>query len=190
MCKKMRRKNSFDMDVTEMWNRKKELKRNKRKNTMFSGKSRLKSYRVSFGFTQEQIAYKAKISLRSYQAYEQELRVPNIAAALRIARALSSSCEWLWSTGEKDSRDKIDFPVRSARFLVELDGHGYTRLKFRRKELGFTQKHLAFEAGVGYRSYQAYEQEVQAPNVLVAVKIAKLLNYNCFYLWGENVDSF
>lgn len=186
----MRRKNYFDSDLAEMWNRKKELKRNKRKNATLSSKIRLKSYRKMFDFTQEQLAYDAKISLRSYQAYEQGLRVPNIAAALRIARALSSSCEWLWSTGKKDSRDKIDFPVRSARFLVELDGHGYTRLKFRRKELGFTQKELAFKVGIGYRSYQAYEQEMQVPNVEVAIKIARLLNSNCFYLWGENDRSF
>lgn len=166
------------------------MKRTRIKNTMYPSENRLKNYRRVLSLSQEQVALKAKISLRSYQTYEQEVRVPNVASALRIAHVLKSSCEYLWGKADKDSRNKIDFPVRSAKFLIALDGHGYTRLKFRRKELGFTQKHLAFEAGVGYRSYQAYEQEVQAPNVEVAIKIAKLLNSSCFYLWGVNDRSF
>lgn len=186
----MRNRKGQRLDIREALFRKADIRRGRTKNTMYTGYNRLKSRRLQLGFSQEQVALKAEISYRSFQNYEQEKRVPSVNMALRIANVLTSNCEYLWSTAEKDSQDKLKFPIRETKELDPFESLKYTRLKFRRLELGFSQKELAREAGIGYGSYQSYEQELVVPNVLVAVKIAKLLNSNCFYLWDENVYSF
>jgi Predicted transcriptional regulators len=56
----------------------------------------LKGLRVLKGYTQEEMAKKAKISIRAYQTYEQKIRIPNVEVAIRIAKILNTTCETIW----------------------------------------------------------------------------------------------
>ena len=58
---------------------------------------RLKTKRIEARLTQEAIAKKAGISCRAYQNYESGGPVPNVYAALKIADALHSTAEELFS---------------------------------------------------------------------------------------------
>lgn len=50
----------------------------------------LKQRREELRLTQRQVAERADICLRLYQKYENEERVPNVYAAIRIANALNT----------------------------------------------------------------------------------------------------
>jgi len=56
----------------------------------------LKKQRKNKGLTQVEVAKKAKIAERSYQYIEAGERLPNVLTAIRIAKALQSSCEELF----------------------------------------------------------------------------------------------
>lgn len=58
--------------------------------------NQLKEYRNHLHLTQQEIADRAKIPLRSYQSYEQGERLPNIKVALRISKALKTFPNELW----------------------------------------------------------------------------------------------
>lgn len=58
--------------------------------------TRLKEFRVQKGYSQNKVAKEANISLRMYQYYEANLKVPTVYAAIRIARALSTTVEELF----------------------------------------------------------------------------------------------
>lgn len=56
----------------------------------------LKKRREELHLTQRQVAERAKMTLRVYQSYEKELRLPNVHAANRIAEALNSTTKELF----------------------------------------------------------------------------------------------
>jgi Predicted transcriptional regulators len=68
----------------------------------FKRKNYLKQRRVLLNMTQQDVAERAKVSLRTYQSYEQDVRQPSIQVALRIARALRIDCESLWEAFEDE----------------------------------------------------------------------------------------
>ena len=62
------------------------------------------------------------------------------------------------------------------------------RLKERRKALGMTQRQVADAVGIAESAYQRYEYGTQDPNVYMAIKIAKALDFyveDLFILYGE-----
>lgn len=70
-------------------------------------KNHLKRRRLLLNMTQQDVADKAKVSVRTYQAYEQDLREPSVFVAIRIANVLRSNCESLWDALEAhDLRSK------------------------------------------------------------------------------------
>lgn len=58
--------------------------------------TKLKQAREKAGLTQVEIAEKVGISIRAYQRYESEKRVPNVYTAKLIAKALNSTVEELF----------------------------------------------------------------------------------------------
>lgn len=56
----------------------------------------LKKRREELHLTQRQVAERAKMTLRTYQSYELETRIPNVHAANRIAEALNSTTKKLF----------------------------------------------------------------------------------------------
>lgn len=62
--------------------------------------NKLKTQRKTAQLTQEAVAKRAGISYRAYQNYESGDRVPNVYAALKIADALNSTVEELFSTND------------------------------------------------------------------------------------------
>ena len=56
----------------------------------------LKERREKLGYTQEQVAEKAGISLRAYKMYESGERIPRADVAIRIADTLGVSVKTLW----------------------------------------------------------------------------------------------
>lgn len=58
---------------------------------------KLRAAREASGKTQAQVAKEVGISELSYQRYEYELREPGVQTAIRIARALKSTVEKLFS---------------------------------------------------------------------------------------------
>ncbi len=58
----------------------------------------LKERREKLGYTQEQVAEKAGISLRAYKMYESGERIPRADVMARIAKVLRTSVEQLLKT--------------------------------------------------------------------------------------------
>lgn len=58
----------------------------------------LKERREKLGYTQEQVAEKAGISLRAYKMYESGERIPRADVMARIAKVLRTSVERLLKT--------------------------------------------------------------------------------------------
>lgn len=56
----------------------------------------LKKRREELHLTQRQVAERARMTLRVYQSYELETRLPNVHAANRIADALNSTTKELF----------------------------------------------------------------------------------------------
>lgn len=56
---------------------------------------RLRSARLKRGFTQQSIADKILISLRTYQKYEQGTRFPSCEVLIDLADNLNVSIDWL-----------------------------------------------------------------------------------------------
>lgn len=62
--------------------------------------NKLRAKRIEAGLLQTQIAKRCGITTRVYQYYESGGRVPNVYAALKIADALNSTVEELFSTND------------------------------------------------------------------------------------------
>lgn len=58
----------------------------------------MKERREKLGYTQEQVAEKAGISLRAYKMYESGERIPRADVMARIAKVLRTSVERLLKT--------------------------------------------------------------------------------------------
>lgn len=67
-----------------------------REKEMMAVKTILKQIREEKGFTQVEVADKARIAIRTYQNYEAGERVPNVHTALSLAKALNSPVEELF----------------------------------------------------------------------------------------------
>lgn len=59
------------------------------------------------------------------------------------------------------------------------------RLKEKRKELNLTQKQVAEKIGIIAQTYQSYEYSDKLPNVLLAIKIARVLKTPVEDLWRD-----
>lgn len=57
----------------------------------------IKNYRAKKGLTQTQVASLAKITVTSYQRIEYGTQRPSLMTAMRIAKALDTTVEKLWS---------------------------------------------------------------------------------------------
>ena len=64
----------------------------------------LKQHRKFHWLTQQEVATKAKIPLRTYQSYEQGERLPNVKVAIRIAKVLKTLPDDLWLDEEEVKR--------------------------------------------------------------------------------------
>lgn len=72
-------------------------------------KNELKEYRKHLWLTQQEVASKAKIPLRSYQSYEQGERLPNVKVGMRVAKALKTFPNELWLDEEEVKRARKFF---------------------------------------------------------------------------------
>lgn len=57
----------------------------------------LKTLRLKKGISQQDLATYVHISLRTYQAYERGEKLPRIDVAIRLARLLGQSVEFIWN---------------------------------------------------------------------------------------------
>lgn len=80
----------------------------------FKRKNHLKQRRVLLNMTQQEVAERAKVSLRTYQSYEQDVRQPSIQVALRIALALRIDCESLWDAYEEE-------PLLNSKYFAHIE---------------------------------------------------------------------
>lgn len=69
---------------------------------------RLRSARLKRGFTQQSIADKILISLRTYQKYEQGTRFPSYEVLVDLADNLNVSIDWL--LGRDDFLESLEEP--------------------------------------------------------------------------------
>lgn len=56
----------------------------------------IKKLRLSVGLTQKELCAQVDIAVRTYQLYEQGIRVPDARTAIRIAQVLGTTVECLW----------------------------------------------------------------------------------------------
>ncbi len=63
-----------------------------------------------------------------------------------------------------------------------------SRLITARNQSGLTQLEVAERVGIVLTAYQRYEYGKRLPNVLIALRIAKVLNCEVKELWGQ--DAF
>lgn len=68
---------------------------------------KLRAAREASGKTQSQVAKESKISELSYQRYEYDQREPGVRTALRIAQALDSTVEDLFSPAGKEDETNL-----------------------------------------------------------------------------------
>ena len=68
----------------------------------------IKNVRQQKKITQKELARMSQISLRSLIYYENTKRKPNAEIAIRIAKALNSTCEELWGEEEKSPHRGTD----------------------------------------------------------------------------------
>lgn len=59
------------------------------------------------------------------------------------------------------------------------------KLRERRKELGLTQKQVAYRLYVTEQAYQRYEGLETCPNVITAIQIARIFGTTVEELWGH-----
>lgn len=178
------------------WDRKLERKRNPGIKFANRGRmNRLKSTRILLGYTQAQLAKRVAIGLRTYGSYEQEQWYPKISTALKIAEFLDSSCKYPWGTSQYESRVKNDkhpkyrserqeLKTRQQMFKEINPCFDKKRLKKYRTFLGYSQAAFTEKIGVTLITYQSYEQEINEPNVRVAINIAYYLGTNCYSLFA------
>lgn len=62
------------------------------------------------------------------------------------------------------------------------------RIKDRRLYFGISQRELARRVGITSAAMSAIERGVHLPNVAVAILIARELQVNAEYLWGDEAD--
>lgn len=62
------------------------------------------------------------------------------------------------------------------------------RIKDRRLYFGISQRELARRVGITSAAMSAIERGVHLPNVAVAILIARDLQVNVEYLWGDEAD--
>lgn len=62
------------------------------------------------------------------------------------------------------------------------------RIKGRRLYFGISQRELARRVGITSAAMSAIERGVHLPNVAVAILIARELQVNAEYLWGDEAD--
>ena len=58
---------------------------------------KLKEKRLACGLTQAEVAKEVGIQESAYQRYEYETRLPSVIVAIRIAKALNTTVEEVWS---------------------------------------------------------------------------------------------
>ena len=58
----------------------------------------LKKRREELHLTQQQVAEKAGMPLRTYQSYELGVRIPNVISAIKLSEALNSDVTKLFNT--------------------------------------------------------------------------------------------
>lgn len=58
--------------------------------------SKLKEFRISKNLSQNKVAELSHTSLRMYQYYEADIKVPTVYVAIRIAQALGTTVEELF----------------------------------------------------------------------------------------------
>lgn len=58
------------------------------------------------------------------------------------------------------------------------------RLKQLRKDNNLTQRQLAFQVGITYQSYQAYEYGTALPSVYIIIDLAELYDVSTDYILG------
>ena len=63
--------------------------------------SKLKERREALGLTQRQVAEKIGIAESAYQRYERGVTEPSISMALRLAKALNATVEYLYLKSEE-----------------------------------------------------------------------------------------
>lgn len=59
-------------------------------------KNTLKKHREKLKMTQQEVAKRAGVSLRAYQNYEQQLRIPDVYQAKKIAKILKTDINKLF----------------------------------------------------------------------------------------------
>lgn len=62
------------------------------------------------------------------------------------------------------------------------------RVGYLREYYGMTQRELAAQVGTGNSTICELERGERLPNVLLAIKIARVLHTTVEYLWEESVD--
>lgn len=70
--------------------------------------SKLYDKRVEKGFTRPQLAEKAEVSWETIKAYEVKGATPSLQVALKIAKALDETVEYLFGNIIESDDDKLD----------------------------------------------------------------------------------
>ena len=63
--------------------------------------SKLKKRREALGLTQRQVAEKIGIAESAYQRYERGVVEPSVSAAIKLAKALNTTVEYLYLKSEE-----------------------------------------------------------------------------------------
>lgn len=85
---------------------------------------RLKETRLSQGLTQKQLAEKAEMAVASYSSYEKGAKKPPLDGALRLAKALNVSLDWLCGYSRSKGVMKLETQADVMRVFLNMDSTG------------------------------------------------------------------
>ena len=129
---------------------------------------RIREARKAKNWTQAELAKKAGVSEIAVRSYENRKRTPAVEIAVKLARALGVTMEWLF--GDDPSEMKIPQTPK------------YPRIREARLAAGLTQAQLAEKADVSRVSIGFYERGERIPPLDAGAKIAKVLNVSLDWL--------
>ena len=137
--------------------------------------TRLKAIRKNAGYKQWQISEKLGLAKHSYGSYENDNSIPSISKFIVLSEIFQTTVQYI-VTGEELSAD-----IWSEKVTPFPE-----RLKELRIQNEFTQKEVANELEIHFRSYEKYELGICEPKLESLIKLANLFDVTLDELLGRN----
>ncbi len=140
---------------------------------------RLRELRKQNMLSQREIADILGVKEKAYQHYEYGNVKPKVETLVKMAEIFEVSTDFLFGLSDKAE-------MKQTLFAKDIKKSISTILRFERKKLGFTQKQMAEQLGMGYTTYQQYENRKRMPINESLLHMAQYFHLDLDTLLGRN----